>query len=148
PTALWPGCLTQARRLAGWGFRPAPTAQEGTRPGPHPSAAPHGAEVQTGGNGRARGPGVPAGRGVSRGGGSNRRRGRERGRRPGRGEGGAGASRPRGPGAGAGRSGITGNPLTWVNTDSEGGVGCPAHLDVAPVTWGRASWGGSGLSGP
>src|SRR5690606_41983995 len=39
-------------------------------------------------------------------------------------------------------------PLTWVNTDGEGGEGCPAHRDVASVTSGGASRGRSGRWGP
>src|SRR5690606_40571243 len=40
------------------------------------------------------------------------------------------------------------HPLTWANTGGDGRVGCPAYLRVASLTWGRASRGGSGLSGP
>src|SRR5690606_7340676 len=120
----------RVRRLAESGFKRAATAQEGA------------------------GPGAPPGCGVSRGRGSSGRQGRGRGRWscaagwPGRGERGAGAPRPRRPGAGAGRPGITGNPPTWANTDSEGGGGGPADLGGAPGTGGRPAWGGWGLSGP
>src|SRR5690606_29039545 len=39
----------------GPGFKPAATAKEGTGRAPHPSAAPHGAEVQAGGDSEGRG---------------------------------------------------------------------------------------------
>src|SRR5690606_41522238 len=48
---------TRVRRLTGRGFKRAATAKEGTRRGPHPGAASHGAEVQTssdGGSGSGR----------------------------------------------------------------------------------------------
>src|SRR5690606_33569219 len=52
---------------------------------------------------------------------------------------GAGWRRRRRPGALGRPTGDHWNPLTWANTDSEGGGGRPAHLHVARVTWGRAS---------
>src|SRR5690606_5346577 len=41
----------RARRLTGRGFKQAATAKEGPGRAPHPGAAPHGAEVQAGGDG-------------------------------------------------------------------------------------------------
>src|SRR5690606_37267686 len=71
----------RVRRLAGRRFKPAATAQEGTRPGPHPGAASRGwgfkqAATVEGGAGA----GVPVGCGVSRGRGSNRQQRRRKGR--------------------------------------------------------------------
>src|SRR5690606_3481809 len=104
----------------GVGFRPAATAKEGAGRARHPGAASHGAGFR---------PAATAG--VGRGWWSCAA-GREKG------------GRVRVALAPGGRPGIIGNPLNWVNTDGEGGEGRPVHRDVAPVTWGRASWGGSG----
>src|SRR5690606_40329914 len=97
------------------------------------------------------GPGVPAGRGPPRGRGSAGGEGGAVvacGRAAGTGRQGAGVPRPRRPGAPGRPTRDHRNPLTWANTDSEGREGRPAHLDVAPVTWGRASWGRIGPPGP
>src|SRR5690606_37699149 len=85
-----------------------------------------------------RGTGWSVGRGAPRGGGRG-------------GEGWAGAAGPprqRVPGAAVGDWDTATLRRTWVNTQGDGGVGCPARRDVAGAASRRASWPGSAPRGP
>ncbi len=159
--------------------------RKGRGEGDRPGAAPHGVQVQAGGDGAGRG-GVevvarvrrPTGRRSKQA--ATAEEGAGRRRSPGcgapqstgsswrRGRGGAPAGRsgaaervgavgvgsrggiaaPASPGRRGRPPGNRRLPLTWANTRGDGGVGCPAHRDVTPVTSRHASRPGSALGRP